>query len=135
MHKQLNGILIWISARRVWLFVLIIAILLRLLTVVFITRQNTQLEKQFADQVEQVQLKEAFERLNSSFSDAESSIRDYAIHSDKTLLDYYAPAMDSVVALRNRFNALAKTELTEAEKTAFTKYDEWLTEDLVVLQN
>src|SRR6478672_4329765 len=115
MHKQLKRISTWMGGRRVWLFVLIIAILLRILTVVFITRQNKQLENQFADQVEQVQLKESFEALNSSFSDAESSIRDYAIHGDKTLLEYYAPAMDSVKALRIRFNTLPKPGLTATE--------------------
>ena len=134
MHKQLKRILLWISGRRILLFVLFIAIMLRLLTVFFLTRQNTRFEKQFADQLEQVQLKEAFETLNSSYSDAESSIRDYAIHGDKLLLEYYSPVMDSVVALRNRFNALQRSDLTEAEKTVFNNYDKWLTEDLVVLQ-
>ncbi len=134
MHKQLRRISLWVSRRRVLLFVLFIAIVLRLLTVFFLTRQNARLEKQFADQLEEVQLKEEFETLNSSFSDAESSVRDYAIHGDKTLLEYYAPAMDSVVPQRNRFNALFRPDLTVAEKTVFNNYDKWLKEDFGTLQ-
>ena len=113
--------------------VLIIAILLRIVTVYFFTRQNELLEKQFADRLEQVQLKETFENLNSTFSDAEVSLGGYAILGNKSLA-YYKPAIDTVIKLRQQFHILQRSDLSPDEKMAFTKYDQWLTEDLNLLQ-
>ena len=134
MSTQLLPISKWIKGRRVLVLVLIIAIVLRLLTVYFFARQNKLFEKQFAYQLEQVQLKESFENLNSSFSDAELALRNYAIMGDKKAIVYYGPAIDTVLKLRNRFHELQQPDLTPAEKTVFTKYDQWLTEDLDLLQ-
>jgi|GEM_PF-6648350 len=134
MTKQPGPISNWLKGRRVLVLVLIVAIVLRSFTVYFFTRQNKLFEKQFANQLEQIQLKETFENLNSRFSDAELSLGAYAILNNKKSLAYYNPAMDSVQKLRQQFHILQQPDLTADEKIAFTKYNEWLTEDFNLLQ-
>jgi len=126
MHKQFKQLLKWSSRKRVLLFVLFFALVLRGIALYFFLGQNNSLEKQFAAQLEQIEARDVFQKLTQNINTAILAIRGYTGSGDEKFLNDFSGAMNSVPALQKRFLELVKTAPDDEDRATLLKFSEWI---------
>lgn len=134
MYKSIRKIVISLSQTKILIFLVGVAILLRIVTIYSVNEHNKRIDSRLAIMLTQVQLKETFESMLSSFNAAESAIRGYTATGDKKFLTYYQPAIDSLKAQDRRFDNLISISGSENSKSILNDLGIWLDEDIAFLQ-
>lgn len=135
MYQQLNGIVKWLSRKRVMLFVLIFSMTVLSLVIYRFASQNNWLEAEFDTQVQNVQLNEEIAELILYIKMAESADRGYAISGNPEFVKNFDATIDSIRAIYLEVQQLENRQTDQTDGAPFMKSDSLIQKKIAFMQH
>lgn len=134
MHKQLKQMMVWLSRKRVLLFVLFFSIMFLGSAMYRFAWQNKWLEEEFTKQVKSNDLNNQFAKLSFYIKNAESADRGYVISGDPKFVLNFSATIDSIRATYLQIKQFENRENEIVKAAMYLKADSFIEHKIAFMQ-